>query len=102
MSKFQSVSGNSQSRDTFNFNYVRRAIPTLGQAFYFLGAICSSAKVSAKTNLDKFIPTQYATFKALPGSNFDGSAADKKVVAIRRVPIDNYIKALKASRGFRG
>lgn len=94
ISMYQAKANNQVSRDQFTKKFVSRPIATLGQAMYFIGAAAKGAKTL--TNPDANIPSQWASFSAVPGGKFDGTPGlDQNVLALRRKTIDSYILVLK-------
>lgn len=93
--RFKNVSS-SHSALEFVRNYVRRPIPTLKEAFLFLGATAGNT-----------IPDEFAVFKSVSSKErpgyYDGKGrSDEAVLKIRRDVIDRYVEVLKVKRGFRG
>lgn len=95
------------ARDAFVRNYTRRSIPTMEQAFEFLGAQVKGFQGKAGQSA---IPEEFAKFVAitdsaktgLPG-RFDGSGySDEIILKLRRDVVDKYVAQLKTKRGFRG
>lgn len=97
--KFRAVANDSKARDAFVYKYVRRDIPTLADAFFFIGAVPQS--------LDKLVPDEFAVFEAKKTGairgRFDGVGyEDEDILTIRREIIDHYAILLKTRSGFRG
>jgi len=97
-SRYRSVSLNPEGRDIFVRSYIKRPIPTMKQAMAFVRAEPPGG----------IIPDEFAFFKGVGiptklAFRYDGTGyADATVLKLRRKVVDEYVKALRERRGFRG
>jgi hypothetical protein len=109
---YQQKSSSDSARDTFVYNYIRRPIPSMYDAFLFLGAKPAGATDDAALNGTAIAPDEFATFVAMQhgtgAGRFDGLYAsgtnrpDSQVINLKRQVINQYVNLLKTRRGFRG
>jgi hypothetical protein len=91
--KYRAIANSDSARDSFVYQTIRRPVPSLIEAMYFL---------RAKPSGEGVIPPEYALFVGYGSSpNFDG-ASDTGVLNVRRKVINLYVDELKNSVGFRG
>lgn len=100
---YRNIATNDVLRDTKVMKYIRRPVPTLSEAFSFLGAVPQSKNDKESPR----IPAEFAQFVATTEGNskglFDGKGyPDETILKIRREVIDEYFALLRTKRGFRG
>ena len=102
--KFKRLSNRPDERDNFVTKYIRRPIPSMASAMYFVGAVPVGTNATIPDSFARFKATTHGAQAGLfDGLQADGSPnADQKILQIRRNIVNQYVTLLRTARGYRG